>query len=416
MKSEYETIVIGGGPGGSATACLLGEAGVSTLLVEREQVPRFHVGESLMPETYWIFRRLGLLEKMKNSSFVKKVSVQFVSHTGRESQPFYFQEHDPRDCSQTWQVERSEFDKMLFDHAAERGVDTFDQTRVLDVLWNEERACGVRLQTADGETREIAARVVVDATGQQALVANRLQLKQDEPALRKAAIWGYYKNAQRDPGLHGGATVIMHTQGKQSWFWYIPLSEGVTSIGVVADNDYLLRDRGRPEAVFEDELVKCPSLAGRLLNAQLVSPFRVAREFSYRTSRQAGAGWVLVGDAAGFIDPIYSSGVYFALKSGELAADAIVEGLAVNDLSAAQLGRWTDEFHAGTRWIRKLVDAYYTDQFSFGRFMRDHPQHQGHLTDLLIGRIFDGRAGAIFQDMDAVVNERRSLSGSPKTN
>ncbi|MEQ8788190.1 MAG: NAD(P)/FAD-dependent oxidoreductase [Pirellulaceae bacterium] len=413
MKDAYDCIVIGGGPAGSTTAALVADGGCSTLLLEREKVPRFHVGESLMPETYWPLKRLGVLEQMKRSQFVKKVSVQFINDTGRESQPFFFKEHDPRESSETWQVERADFDKMLFDNAAAKGADCLDQTRVREVLFEGEKAVGVRLETQDGSPREIACRVVVDATGQQSFLASRLGLRVDDQRLRKAAIWGYYRGAKRDPGEHGGATIIMHTEGKHSWFWYIPLSNDITSIGVVADNDYLLKGRGKPASVFEDELVKCPGLASRLMDAELISKFRVAKEFSYTTRKQAGDGWVLVGDAFGFIDPIYSSGVYFALRSGELAADAIVEGLAAGDTSAEQLSKWASDFRGGTKWIRKLVDAYYTNEFSFGMFMRDHPEHAGNLTDLLIGRIFHDGAGRIFDDMDPMLEKVREQVDQP---
>ncbi len=403
MNSEYDCVIIGGGPAGSTVAALVAAAGRSVLLLEREQFPRFHVGESLMPETYWIFERLGVLDKMKQSDFVEKVSVQFVSHTGAESQPFYFVEHDPRDCSRTWQVERARFDEMLFDNAAEKGATCVDRARVQEVLFDGERARGVRVQVVGQAARDVSARVVVDASGQQALLANRLGLKVDNPDLKKAAIWSYYKGAHREAGDHGGATVILHTQSKRAWFWYIPLSQDTTSVGVVADRDYLLKGRGSPGDVFAAELASCPALVERLSDAELVGEFRTLREFSYSTTASAGDGWVLVGDAWGFIDPIYSSGVYFALKSGELAADAIVAGLQRNDTSAAQLGSWSIDFGRGTHWIRKLVAAYYTNEFSFGRFMRDHPQHRGNLTDLLIGRIFYEGAGRIFDDMEPAI-------------
>jgi flavin-dependent dehydrogenase len=143
------------------------------------------------------------------------------------------------------------------------------------------------------------------------------------------------------------------------------------------------------------------------MNAELVSEFRVAKEFSYTTSQHSGDGWVLVGDAFGFIDPIYSSGVYFALKSGEMAADCIIEGLNAGDTSAVQLGKWTGEFKEGSKWIRKLVSAYYTNEFSFGHFLKHHPQYSGNLTDLLIGRIFHEGAGKIFDDMDPMLDEAR---------
>ncbi len=424
MKDQYDCIVVGGGPGGCCTAALIAEAGFSTLLVEREKMPRFHVGESLMPETYWTFQRLGVLDKMRQSDFVKKVSVQFVSASGAESQPFFFKEHDPRECTQTWQVTRADFDKMLFDNAAEKGAECHDQTRMMDILREEDRVVGVTLRTADGELQEVRSQVLVDATGQQAFLANRLGLRVDNPKLRKVAIWGYYRGARRDPGEHGGATIILQTSDKSSWFWYIPLADDVTSIGVVGDRDYLLNGRGQPSDVFEDELVKCPALVERLMDAEMTSEFRTDKEFSYSTRQSAGDGWVMVGDAWGFIDPIYSSGVYFALRSGELAADAIVAGLRNGDTTGSQLSGWYEDFTAGTLWIRKLVDAFYNKDFSFGRFLRDYPQHAGNLTDLLIGRIFHDGAGRIFDDMEpeltkatvAAAEKRRMAEGANAEN
>ncbi len=295
---------------------------------------------------------------------------------------------------------------MLFDHAADRGADCRDQVRVSDVCFDDQqRFTSVNIQAADGSKADISGRVLVDATGQQALLANRLGLRQDNPALRKAAIWTYYKDVRRDEGKHGGATIIMHTEKKESWFWFIPLANDITSIGVVADHTYLLKERGPVEETFSAELDLCTALQDRLTTATQVDKLHVAKEFSYRTTQRSGDGWVLTGDAYGFIDPIYSSGVYFALKSGEMAADAIVEGFAKNDLSAAQLGSWTTQFDCGTEWIRKLVDKYYTNEFSFGQFMKEFPHHQANLVDLLIGRIFYDDAGKIFEDMDPAANK-----------
>ena len=430
MKPAYDCIVIGAGPAGCTVATLVAMQGFSTLLLEREKMPRFHIGESLMPETFWPLQRMGLVEKMKSSSFVKKLSVQFVSHTGKESQPFFFPQHDPRECSQTWQVERAKFDQMLFQNAAEKGAECRDQSRVLDVLFETDgtteiqttansagatsagtgKATGVRVQSVDGVTRDIGARVVVDATGLQAMLANRMSLKVDIPELRKAAIWGYYRNARRDQGDNAGATLILHTSDKNAWFWFIPLENNVTSIGVVADREYLLKGRGTPAEIFEDELVRCPALVERLIQAELVSDFRIAKEFSYTTRQHAGNGWVLVGDAFGFIDPIYSSGVYLAFRSGELAADAIVAGFRSNNLTAEQLGAWTTDFKNGVTWIRKLVMAFYTNPFSFGDFMRNHPQHKGNLVDILIGRVFHDDAGRIFDDMDPMLERLQKMT------
>jgi len=410
---SYDCIVIGGGPAGSATAALVAQAGHRTLLLERQAMPRFHVGESLMPETYWIFERLGVLDKMRRSDFVQKRSVQFVSHSGKESEPFFFHEHDPRECSQTWQVERSRFDHMLFENAREKGAQCRDQTRVLEVLFDGDRARGVRLQSDRG-SEEIAARVVVDASGQQSLIASALGIRKVNPELKKSAVWAYYRNAHREPNDNGGATVILHTRSKQAWFWYIPLSNNLTSIGVVADNEYLLKGRGKPEQIFEEELVNCPNVTQRLVDAELASKFHVAKEFSYTTERPAGEGWVLVGDAWGFIDPIYSSGVFFALKSGQMAADRIIAGLSKDDLSAEQLGGWAQQFAEGTHWVRKLVHAFYNNNFSFGRFMAKHPEHRSSLTDILIGRVFHPDAGRIFRDMDTWLAAANQQGNKPQ--
>lgn len=411
MRDFYDCLVIGAGPAGSTAATLVAMSGYRTLLVERDKMPRFHIGESLMPETYWQLDRLGVLERMRRSEFVRKSGVQFVSHTGRESQRFSFAEHDPRECSCTWQVERDKFDQMLYENAAEKGAECRDGTSVQEVLFDGDRATGARLKLNDGTERDVAARVVVDASGLQSIVAKRLGLRVANPRLRKAAIWGYYRNARRDPGDHGGATLILHTDERKSWFWFIPLANNITSIGVVGDHAYLLNGRGKRADVFEDELVKCPALVERLIHAELVSDFGLAQDFSHSTTRHAGDGWVLVGDAFGFIDPLYSSGVFLALRSGELAADAIVEGFQSGDLSAAQLGRWTDEFQKGMQWIRKLVEAFYAHPFCFDEFLRRHPQHKGNLVDVLIGRVFHEGAGKIFDDLDPMIQRLLGEAG-----
>ena len=223
--------------------------------------------------------------------------------------------------------------------------------------------------------------------------------------MRKGAIWNYYQGAQRDCGIDAGATIILHTKDKQSWFWFIPLAGGSTSIGLVGDTDYLFKGRGKPATIFEEELTRCPALQSRLGKAQPTEDFHVAKEFSYKSSQAAGDGWVLIGDAYGFIDPVYSSGVFFALKTGELAADCAIEGLRTKDTSAAQLGSWAEQFDVAANRVRKLVAAFYTDGFSFGKFIKAHPEHLGNLTDLLIGRIFYPEASNIFQDMDTWLAE-----------
>jgi flavin-dependent dehydrogenase len=400
---EPRVVVIGGGPAGSTVSTLIAQRGIPVRLFERERFPRFHIGESLIPETYWVLRRLGMLEKMKQSRFVKKHSVQFVSASGRLSEPFYFVDHKPHESSQTWQVLRSEFDKLMLDNAREHGVDVREGVRVLDVLFEGDRAVGVRVQEEDGTQREVRADVVVDASGQSSMIISRLGLREWDPVLKKAALWTYFEGARRGGGRDEGATLVIQTPGKTGWFWYIPLHDNVVSVGIVASYDYLFKNREDRdhEAIYQEEVDRCPAVKERIAPGRRVAPFRAAKEYSYRSSQAAGDGWVVVGDAFGFLDPLYSSGVLLALKSGELAADAVVDALAVGDTSAARLGCWHDEFVQGMERMRRLVCEYY-DGFSFGRFVKRYPQYKGHLTDLLIGDLFKDSVDEVIGPIDSM--------------
>lgn len=389
-STQPRVIVIGGGPSGSTAATLIAQRGYKVRLLEREHFPRFHIGESLIPQTYWVLKRLNMLDKMKDSEFIKKYSVQFVGASGRLSEPFYFLDHKPHESSQTWQVKRSDFDQRMLANAAEHGVDVQQGVRVLEVLFEGERAVGVRVQDdAGGEERIERADVIVDASGQSSLIMGKLGLREWDKDLKKAAVWTYWEGAQRDTGRDEGATVVLQVQGKMGWFWYIPLHDNIISVGVVADHNYLFKNRDTKdfEAIYHAEVDKCPAVKQRISIGKRVAPYRAAKEYSYRSRRAAGDGWVLVGDAFGFLDPLYSSGVLLALKSGELAADAICEGLAKGDTSAAQLGAWEADYVRGMQRMRSLVNAYYSG-FSFGKFVAKHPNRKGDITDLLIGDLF----------------------------
>lgn len=407
FDESYDVVVIGGGPAGSAVATLLAQKGRRVLVVERTKFPRFHIGESLMPEAYWVFERLGLLPKLRDSDFVRKYSVQFVTASGKESAPFVFEERKPHECSVTWQIERADFDQMMLEHAEQNGATVWQETNVIDVLLEPSetddlpRARGVIVQRKeDAVPRRIGATVVVDATGMNALLSKRLGIRQLDPKLKKASVFSHYKNCQRDPGKNGGATLVLSTAQNDGWFWYIPLRHDVTSIGVVADIDRLMKNRqGTPEQILNEEIANCPGLQERMKGATRCGPVHVLSDFSYRATRCAGDGWVLTGDAFGFLDPMYSSGVFLALKSGEMAADAINEAFERNDFSGAQLGKWGDELSQGMQTIRKLVYAFYTPTFSFGKFVKMHPEHKDDITAVLVGEVFRPDADAVFEPM-----------------
>jgi flavin-dependent dehydrogenase len=400
-NNDTDVLVIGGGPAGSTASALIAQHGYRVTLFERERFPRFHIGESLIPETYWVLKRLKMLDKMKKSHFVKKYSVQFVSASGKLSAPFYFWDNNPHECSQTWQVVRSEFDLMMLRNAHEQGVQVNEGTRVLDVLFEDGRAVGVRIQKENGTPQEVRAKVIVDASGQSALLQNRFKLRTWDPVLNKGAIWTYWQGAYRDTGRDEGATLVIQTTNKQGWFWYIPQHNDMVSVGVVAPFDYLFKGRGGHEQTYNEEVEACPAVKERVSIGKRATGYFATKDYSYRSTRVAGDGWVLIGDAFGFLDPLYSSGVLLALKSGELAADAIAEGLSTGDVSAEQLGKWGPVFNSGVDRMRRLVCEYY-DGFSFGQFIRRFPHLTGTVTDLLIGDLFTDRVDSVWAPMESL--------------
>jgi geranylgeranyl reductase family protein len=393
MEKNFDVIIMGGGPGGSSAASILAREGRSVILFEKEVFPRHHIGESLMTDTYWTFRRMGILEKLKQSPFVRKYSVQFANSAGRESRPFYFFEANHHESAVTWQVTRAEFDKFLLDHAQEQGAVVHQGTPVKRVLFDGERAVGVEVEMNDGSVQKFHAKVIVDATGQQAILSNKFGWRVRDPQLKKAVLYSYYKGAHRESDLNGGATLVLRTEpGSQGWFWYIPLENDITSVGVVANPEYLVKGRSQDLAgIFDEEIEKCEAVRRRVVNAERVDKIYSILDYSYRSRQNAGDGFILIGDAYGFLDPIYSSGVLLAFKMAELAADAIHDCFKNDDFSAARLGQFQSKLDSGIESMRKLVYAFYDEDFSFSKFLQKYPDQRVNIINLLIGDVF--RAG-----------------------
>ena len=386
-NSTYDAIVIGGGPAGATTATVLAQHGRRVLLLEREPFPRYHIGESLMPYTWFSFQRLGVLDWLKRSGSPRKHSVQFVSTNGQVSQPFYFFETIKHECASTWQILRSDFDAMMLENATGKGAEVRQDVAVRDVLMEGNRVVGVEADVAGGGRETHRARVVVDATGRDTLLAGRLGWKRRDPDLNKIAIFTYFTGALRDPGLDAGATTVAYIAEK-GWFWYIPLLNDTVSVGVVADHGYLYRETRDPEAIFRREAEGCHWIRDHLAPGTHLGPMRVTGEFSYRATEAAGDGFCLVGDAFSFLDPVFSSGVFLALKSGELAADAIHAGLDQGDLTAATFDGYSRDVGHALASFRQLVMAFYDRTFSFGDFIGAHPDLQPRLVDALVGNVF----------------------------
>jgi flavin-dependent dehydrogenase len=400
-NNKYDVIVMGGGPAGSSVAGMLAREGRQVILFEKEIFPRHHIGESLMTDTYWTFRRLGLLEKLRESPFVRKYSVQFANPAGKESRPFYFFEAVHHESAVTWQVTRAQFDHLLINHAAEQGAVVHQGVLVKQVLFEGDRAVGVEVQMQDGTREKFYANVVVDATGQMAMLSNKFRWRVRDPKLKKAVLYSYFKGAHREPDLNGGATLVLRTQaGSGGWFWYIPLENDLTSVGIVADPDYLLKGRGQDLAkIFQEEIDKCEPCRRRVEGSERVDKIYSILDYSYRSKHNAGNGFIIIGDAYGFLDPIYSSGVLLALKMAELAADAIHDAFNHDDFSAARLGQYQAKLDRGIESMRKLVYAFYNDGFSFAGFLRKYPEERVHIINLLIGDVFKEGVDSVYGPM-----------------
>ena len=399
--NKYDVIVMGGGPAGSSVAGILAREGRQVILFEKEIFPRHHIGESLMTDTYWTFRRLGLLEKMKESPFVRKYSVQFANAAGKESRPFYFFEAVHHESAVTWQITRAKFDELLINHAAEQGATVHQGVLVKQVLFEGDRAVGVEVQMPDGTREKFYANVIVDATGQMAMLSNKFRWRVRDPKLKKAVLYSYFKGAHREPDLNGGATLVLRTQaGSGGWFWYIPLEDDITSVGIVADPDYLLKGRGQDLAkIFQEEIDKCEPCRKRVAEGTRVDKIYSILDYSYRSKHNAGNGFIIIGDAYGFLDPIYSSGVLLALKMAELAADAIHDAFNHDDFSAARLGQYQAKLDRGIESMRKLVYAFYNEGFSFAGFLRKYPEERVHIINLLIGDVFKEGVDGVYGPM-----------------
>jgi flavin-dependent dehydrogenase len=385
---SYDVIIIGGGPAGSCSGAILGEYGHRVLIIEREKFPRFHIGESLIPFTFQPLERIGMIPKMRASAFVKKYSVTFVQPDGRRSQPFYFfNRYDRATIAQSWQVLRSEFDQLLLDNAREKGAEVREETTVKRLLMEGDRVVGVEVTDKSGRTYEVRARITLDCSGKEAFTSNLNGWRMRDPYLNKIAVWTYYKDSKRGEGIDEGDTTVAYVPDK-GWFWHIPQHRGMTSVGVVAEGKYLTRDGVKdPKAIFHREVEQNLWIKDRLSVGQSTGDYYITSEYSRHSRYCAAPGLLLVGDALAFLDPVFSSGVMLALKSGQLAGEAVHAGLVDGDLSPERFTDYGATIRQGVENMRKLVYAFYNPDFSFRKIIERYPDAAGEITDCLSGDV-----------------------------
>ena len=385
-SENYDAIIIGAGPAGSSAGALLAEYGHRVLILEREKFPRYHIGESLIPFTFQPLQRLGMIPKMKGSHFVKKYSVRFVQPEGGRSQPFYFfNRYDKDTIAQSWQVLRSEFDQMMLDNAREKGADVREESSVTRLVMDGEAVVGVAVTDRAGRTYEVRAPITLDCTGKEAFASNRNGWRERDPFLNKIAVWTYYKDSKRAEGLDEGETTVAFIPHK-GWFWHIPQHNGMVSVGVVADGKYLTRDGVKdPQAMFEREIDENLWIKDHLSVGRSTGEYWVTSEYSRHSRYCAAPGLALVGDAFAFLDPVFSSGVMLALKSGQLVAETVHAGLGDGDLSPERFADYGAAMRTGVENMRKLVYAFYNPTFSFKQVIDRYPEAGGDITDCLSG-------------------------------
>ena len=400
LKTNYDAIVVGGGPAVSTTGALLAEKGHDVLIVEKEKFPRYHVGESLMPFCYFPLERLGLIDNLMDSGNPRKYCVQFVRQDGFLSQPFYFFQHFDHPSSTTWQVWRSEFDKMILDKARQNGASVWEETKAKALLKEDERVKGIRVESSEFGSQELFAPIVVDASGRDCFASIKEKWMVRDPKLKKIALWTYYKGAKRDPGLDEGATTVAYLPNK-GWFWYIPLSGDMVSVGIVAEKDYLFDGSTKDhDEIFQREIGNNEWIKDHLSGAEQTGEYRITGEYSYRNRYCSTDGLVLAGDALGFLDPVFSSGVFLALKSGVMLADEIDSVMeSGNPITSTSFDRYGKRMQSSIEIMRKIVYAFYDDEFSFGSLVKRGEHLRASLTDCLIGNVDDQDFKELFDAM-----------------
>jgi flavin-dependent dehydrogenase len=364
-----DAIVIGGGPGGSTAATVLARAGRDVLLLEKEKFPRFHVGESLLPFNLPLFERLGVAGKIRAAGFQTKRGAYFWNEETGGIRPVDFATGIDDRHPSAYQVKRAEFDELLLRHAAESGGEVREETAVDEVLFEGERAVGVIARSPSGK-EEIRARVVVDASGQTALLSRQLGTRKFDPKLKRAGLFAHYEGIRWPEGQRPGDILLPIDRGV--WYWIIPFSDGTCSVGEVFEPS-LAAQAATLEEKFDLLLGRSARMQELLAGARRSSRVVGISDYSTSSARLSGEGWALVGDAATFLDPVFSTGVFLAMAMGERVAHRIDRALEKRgSVGARDLAPYSKEVRRLVGRFRRFVYAFYDPVF-FEAFCSPEP-------------------------------------------
>lgn len=405
VTHDYDVVIVGGGPAGATLGTFVARAGHRVALFERRSFPRFHVGESLVPAVNLTLEKLGVLDQMDGRGFPRKHGVQFFSPKGA-GRPFYFSEVDDPRMHSTWQVLRSDFDSMLLDNAAKAGVTVSTESEVLEASTDNGSIECLRLRQPDGTEKNVRARIVVDASGQRSLIARRFGGHTTIEGLSNASVFAHFNDADRDTGIDAGSTLIFRIDAHK-WLWSIPLP-GAVSIGLVASARDIWSMGGTPNEVLDTAIAECEPLRQRLTRAHRATDVLAVRDYTYRANQDGGKGWMLVGDALGFIDPMYSTGLFLTMLSAELAADAIDVGLATSE-PQPDLAGYSTRYQAAFDRFLILVRAFYSEGFRFGEFAKNDEYRKG-LVDLLTGIVDSPAAHEVSRALASTLHDDDAMT------
>ena len=358
---DYDAIVIGGGPGGSSSSTYLAQAGKKVLVLEKEIFPRFHIGESLLPYNRKIFEEIGVMPKLAAAGFPRKFGAQFFIGNGSKAVKFVFATGVFTEVKETIQVERAKFDHILLKHARESGAEIREGWTV--ARFDESEECvAVDATGPDGVKERFTGKFLIDASGRGNMTGNQEGTRVIHPNLKKLAVFGHFKGVRLDEGVTRGDTLIVRLEKK--WFWIIPVSAEKTSVGCVMDQTEFAQARETPAALFEKSWRSSAVMVSRMERAELLGSIQTTGDFSYHNKRYVGKRLLRVGDAAGFMDPIFSAGVFLAMYSGRMAAKTIIPLLEQGGkTSPSKLAAYEKRLKSSMKFYWEMVHKFYTTPF-----------------------------------------------------